>query len=409
MKRTLVVKKFGGTSVGSISRINALADRIAEDYKKGELPLVVVSAMSGQTSRLIHLAGQVNPSYRGRAYDMLLASGEQMSMALLSMALEKRSLKTSPLLAFQVGIRTSDLFSNARIRFIDTKAIKEVLKKEGRIPLVAGFQGVTEENQITTLGRGGSDLTAVALAVVLKQKMCEIYTDVSGVYTGDPRLIPQARKLDQVGFSEMMEMSSLGSKVLQFRCVELASKHNLKIHVRHAFKREKGTWITEDKDIMESSVVSAVAHDLNTLVVRLENLTKGPKIAGRLFRELGTAGVSVDIISQQTNSKDQRISFSISRENLEKTKNVLKNLLSKAQKIQFIKNVAKISVIGVGMVNHSGVAGRFFSVFQKLSIPFYLVTTSEIKISAIINQKDLAAAAKGLHEEFELPGIKTNK
>lgn len=388
--------------MGSIRRINTVADRIAEDYKKGELPLVVVSAMSGQTSRLIHLAGQVNPSYRGKAYDMLLASGEQISMALLSMALERRNLKTRPLLAFQAGIHTNELFSNARIQFIDTKIIREILKKKTHIPLVAGFQGITNENQITTLGRGGSDLTAVALAVVLKQKMCEIYTDVSGVYTGDPRLIPQTRKLNQLGFSEMMEMSSLGSKVLQFRCVELASKHGLKIHVRHAFKREEGTWITEDKDIMENSVVSAVAHDLKTLVVRLENLSKGPEIIGKLFRELGDAGVSVDIISQQTDLKDQRISFSISKEDLEKTKGVLKKLLPKKQEIRFIKNVAKISVIGVGMVNHSGVAGRFFSVFQKLGISFYLVTTSEIKISAVISQKDLAAAAKGLHKEFKL-------
>ena len=400
MKRELVVKKYGGTSVGSIERILKVADRIAQDYKKGQLPLVVVSAMSGQTNRFILWANQINPSYKGKAYDMLLASGEQISLALLSMALEKQGLKTTPLLAFQAGIRTNDLFSKARIRSIDTKAIKKALKKE-TIPLVAGFQGITDENQITTLGRGGSDLTALALAVVLKQKVCEIYTDVSGIYTGDPRLIPEARKLNRVGFSEMMEMSSLGSKVLQFRCVELASKHNVKIHVRHAFKKEGGTWITEDKDIMESSVVSAVAHDLKTLVVHLESLPKGPEIVGRLFKKLGDAGVSVDIISQQANTKSQRISFSIARENLGKTKAVLKSLLKEDQ-IKFIKNVAKISVIGVGMVNHSGVAGRFFSVFQKLGISFYLVTTSEIKISAVINQKDLTAAANGLHKEFGL-------
>lgn len=400
MRKQLVVKKFGGTSLGSIKQIQAVAKRITEDYKNGEHPLVVVSAMSGQTSRLIQMAGQMDPSYRGKAYDMLLSSGEQVSLALLSMALEKQGLKTTPLLAFQAGIHTDNLFSCARIRSIDTRAIKKILS-EGAIPLIAGFQGVTEENQITTFGRGGSDLTAVALSVVLKRKMCEIYTDVSGVYTGDPRLIPQAGKLKRLGFSEMMEMSSLGSRVLQFRCVELAAKHNLKIHVRCAFKQEQGTWIVNDKDVMENSVVSAVAHDLKTLVVQLEKLPKGPETAGRLFQALGEGGVSVDIISQQSDDSGQRISFSISREDMEKTQGILKSLSLESQ-AAFIKNVAKISVIGVGMVNHSGVAGRFFSVFQRQGIPFHLVTTSEIKISAVINQRDLAIAAKSLHEEFGL-------
>ena len=400
MSRTLVVKKFGGTSVGSVRRIQSVADRILEDYNQGQLPVVVASAMSGQTDHLIQLAEQVFPHFRGPAYDMLLSSGEQVSIALLSLALEKRGLKNRPLLGYQVGIQTDPLFSRARIQTIHTTRLREVIK-EGQIPLVAGFQGVTTENRITTLGRGGSDLTAVALSVVLNQDICEIYTDVEGVFTGDPRLIPSARKIHQLEFSEMMEMAALGSQVLQPRSVELGAKHQIKIHVRHSFKKGEGTWIMDLEDKMEGSVVSAVAHDPNTVMIRISNIPEEEGFLARLFNQLGEKSISVDIISKTETAQGPSLAFSINRGDVQQALKVLKKFISEKQ-ILVVKNVAKISIIGVGMAHHSGVAGRFFSVFHKLGVPLHLVTTSEIKISAIIDKKHLKKAANQLHKEFEL-------
>ena len=400
MSRTLVVKKFGGTSVGSVKRIQSVADRILEDYSQGQLPVVVASAMSGQTDHLIQLADQVFPHFRGPAYDMLLSSGEQISIALLSLALERRGLKNKPLLGYQAGIQTDPLFSRARIQTIHTTHLRKVIK-EGQIPLVAGFQGVTTENRITTLGRGGSDLTAVALSVVLNQDMCEIYTDVEGVFTGDPRLIPSAGKIHQLDFSEMMEMAALGSQVLQPRSVELGAKHQIKIHVRHSFKKEEGTWIMGLEEKMEKSVVSAVAHDPNTVVIRIFNIPEEEGFLARLFNQLGKQSVSVDIISKTETAQGPSLAFSINKGDVEQTLKVLKKFTNE-KKILVVKNAAKISIIGVGMAHHSGVAGQFFSVFHKLGVSLHLVTTSEIKISAIIDKKHLKKAANQLHKEFKL-------
>lgn len=400
MPRTLVVKKFGGTSVGSVKRIQAVADRILEDYNRGQLPVVVASAMSGQTDHLIQLAGQIFPNFHGPAYDMLLSSGEQVSIALLSLALEKRGLKNMPLLGHQAGILTDPLFSRARIQTIHTSRLWEVIK-EGHIPLVAGFQGVTTENRITTLGRGGSDLTAVALSVVLNQDMCEIYTDVEGVFTGDPRLIPSAKKISRLEFSEMMEMAALGSQVLQPRSVELGAKHQIKIHVRHSFKKEEGTWIRNLEDQMEKSVVSAVAHDPNTVVIRISNIPEEEGFLARLFNQLGEESISVDIISKAETAQGPSLALSINEGDAQSALKALKKFIDGKQ-ILVVKNVAKISIIGVGMAHHSGVAGLFFSVFHKLGVPLHLVTTSEIKISAIIDKKYLKKAANQLHKEFEL-------
>ena len=400
MSRTLVVKKFGGTSVGSVKRIQSVADRILEDYNRGQLPVVVASAMSGQTDHLIQLAEQVFPHFRGPAYDMLLSSGEQISIALLSLALEKRGLKTTPLLGHQAGIQTNPLFSKARIQTIDTTRLRNVIK-EGRIPLVAGFQGVTTENRITTLGRGGSDLTAVALSVGLKQDMCEIYTDVDGVLTGDPRLIPSAGKISQLEFSEMMEMAALGSQVLQPRSVELGAKHQIKIHVRHALKKGEGTWIMNLEDKMEKSVVSAIAHDPNTAVIRISNIPEEEGFLAHLFNELGEESISVDIISKTETVQGPSLAFSINHEDVQSALKTLKKFVKEKQ-VLVVRNVAKISIIGVGMAHHSGVAGRFFSVFHKSGVPLHLITTSEIKISAIIDKKHLKKTANQLHKEFEL-------
>ena len=397
----LIVKKFGGTSVGSIEKIEAVADRLLKSYEKGEQAVVVLSAMSGYTDQLIEMADQILPNVQGEAYDMLLSSGEQISISLLSLALEKRGIKNAPLLAYQAGIQTNSSFSKACIQSIQTTKLKELLS-QSVMPLVAGFQGVTQKNQITTLGRGGSDLTALALSVALKVKLCEIYTDVLGIFTADPDLVPQAKKIQEIGFSETMEISFLGSKVLQIRCVELASKYGIKIHVRHAFKEEEGTWVINKKEVfVEGSVVSAVAHDLNTQIIKLESLPEGVSFLSKLFMELGKKSVFVDIISQSEISGQSRLSFSIPKTDLKACLDVLKNLV-KEKDISIIDEVAKISIVGVGMASESGVAGRFFSVLKKTGAKLYLVTTSEIKISAIIDKKDLKSTAIALHEEFGL-------
>ena len=413
--KNLMVKKFGGASVGSLEKINLVADKLAKSHQKGQRQVAVISAMAGQTNRLAKMAEEINPSARGEAYDMLLSSGEQASLALLSLALEKRGLKTSPLLAHQAGIQTDSLFSKACIQSIETDRIERALK-EGAIPLLAGFQGITEQNQITTLGRGGSDLTAVAVALVLGQKVCEIYTDVPGVFTGDPGLIPSARKLNEMGFSEMMEMSSLGSKVLHFRCVELAAKHDIKIHVRHAFSEEEGTWIMrkaakktlKKESAVEGSAVSAVSHDLNAIVVKMEKIPRGAGFLADVFQKLGERAVFVDIISQSGVSGGPSLAFSVPKTDEAACRGILKTLMRERSlaedAVSVIDQVAKISVVGVGMAHHSGVAGRFFSVFQRLDVPLYLVTTSEIKISAIIDREHLKRAAQALHEEFGLAG-----
>ncbi len=396
-----MVKKFGGSSVADIKKIEAVAQRLKEDHLKGERPIVVISAMSGWTNSLVEMAHKVYSDPQGPAYDMLLSSGEQVSIALLSLALKKRGIKNSPLLGYQAGIQTDSFFSKACIQSINTNKIKKILK-EGAMPLVAGFQGMTKDHQITTLGRGGSDLTAVALSVALKINVCEIYTDVPGVFTADPKLIPQAKKQKVLDFSEMMEMSRLGSKILQIRSVEMAKKYGIKIHVRHAFKKDVGTWITKKKEKdMESPVVSAIAHDLNTLVIKLTSLPQGIGFISRLFSELGKNSVFVDIISHSAISGPSRLSFSIPKTDLKSCQNALKALVKK-QDISVIDNVAKISVVGVGMASHSGVAGRFFSALKKTKTQLYLVTTSEIKISAIIDKKDLKATAQVLHKEFGL-------
>ena len=396
----IIVKKFGGSSVASLQKIKAIAKRLHKDLQKGEKFLVVISAMAGHTDRLIKTAEKIDPSCQGEAYDMLLSSGEQVSLSLLSLALNKKGVKNMPLLAHQAGIQTDSLFSRANIQSIKTDKIKEVLKEDA-IPLVAGFQGFTKENQITTLGRGGSDLTALALTFALKQKMCEIYTDVPGVFTADPRIVPSARKLPSLGFSEMMEMSSLGSKVLQYRCVELAAKHKIKIHVRHAFKEEEGTWIINKENVMEGSVVSSVAHDLNTLLIKVKNIPKGVNFISNLFLKLGEKSVFVDVISQNEISEEPTLVFSISKSDLKTCLKIVKDMVDE-RNISVIDQIAKISVIGVGMAHHSGVAGRFFSVFQKLNVHLYLVTTSEVKISAIIDRVNLKTTAQALHKEFGL-------
>lgn len=397
---SIMVKKFGGTSVGSLERIANVAERILADVKLGQKPIIVVSAMSGETNRLVAMANELNPQYRGVAYDMLLASGEQVSVALLAIALEKLGAKAKPLLAYQLGIKTDSLFSQAKIQSINTDTLKSLVEND-IIPIVAGFQGVTEEYDITTLGRGGSDTTAVAIAAALSCGEVEIYTDVPKVFTADPRLIPKAKEISRISFEEMMEMASLGSKVLHFRCVELAAKYKVNIHVRSTFESREGTWVVSEDDKMENPVVSAVTHDSNTAIVKLFPVPLGADFLANLFSSLAQKGVIVDIITQSYNDEGQRLAFSVNESDIYMVEEVLLSLNIKT-KIDILRDKAKLSVVGVGMANHPGVAARFFKSLGKVNVAIHLVTTSDIKISVVIDKNQLESAARSVHTEFAL-------
>jgi aspartate kinase len=399
----ILVKKFGGTSVGSIERIEAVADRVVREYNSGQRPVIVVSAMSGETNRLVSLSNQIDPMNRGPAYDMIVATGEQVTVGLLAMALEKRGIKSQPLLAFQLGIETDSVSSKARIVNIRTDELNKMLQN-GIIPVVAGFQGIDENHNITTLGRGGSDTTAVALAAALNASECEIFTDVPAVFTADPRLIPKAREIPKLSFEEMMEMASLGSKVLHIRSVEIGAKYNVKIHLRSTFEEREGTWIVPEGEIMEKAVVSSVTHDASTIVFKLYPVPPETSFLSQLFTSLAAKGVVVDIITQSQSEKGQRLAFSVTQEDFPLTQTVLNEVLGSNKQIDItiMDKMAKISVVGVGMRNHPGVAARFFKVLSNLNIPIHLVTTSEIKISAVIDQQYLNQAAPALHTEFLL-------
>jgi aspartate kinase len=397
----ILVKKYGGTSVGSIERIESLADRLFADVRSGQKPIVVASAMSGETNRLIALGEKIDPDYRGPAYDMLIASGEQVSISLLAIALQKRGIKAQPLLAYQLGIQTDSVHAKARILRIDGGRLLR-LASDGVVPIVAGFQGVTEGAEITTLGRGGSDTTAVALAAAIGARECEIYTDVPAVFTADPRLVPRARELERASFDEMMEMASLGSKVLHIRCVEIGAKYGVRIHVRSAFEPREGTWIVPEGEIMEQPLVSAVTHDASTAIFKLFPVPAGPAFLAALFEKLSARGVVVDIITQSDHEEGQRLAFSTTKEDIPLARQVLKEALGPGTRQQAIEGMAKISVVGVGMRNHPGVAARFFQTLARHDIAVHLVTTSEIKLSAVIAEAQLSLAAQALHTEFGL-------
>lgn len=407
--KNVLVKKFGGTSVGSIERIEKVADRLVNSFNQGERFVVVTSAMSGETNRLVKLAHGVNANARGgEAYDLLLASGEQVSISLLTLALQKRGMKASPMLAFQLGIKTDSIYSKARIQNIETKRLNEMLE-EGVIPIVAGFQGIDAKDRVTTLGRGGSDTTAVALAAALKASACEIFTDVTGVYSTDPRVEPKASKIEQLNYEEMMEMASLGSKVLHFRCVEIAAKYNIPIHVRSTFVLDEGTWISKRKNPMEAPVVSAITHDPRITILSAEPVPEGVEFLADLFSELSEKEVLVDIISQAQGAKGQRVAFSIADEDAAQGVEILKSLFKENSKegleVREIPNVAKVSIVGVGMKTHPGVAARFFKAFKDAGIDLKLVTTSDIKMSGVLPREQVEDAVRALHEEFGLAKV----
>ncbi len=401
--KNVLVKKFGGTSIGSIKRIKKVADRLVKSFNKGERFVVVASAMSGETNRLIQLAYNMNFNARGGdAYDLLLASGEQVSVSLLALALQKRGMQSSPMLAFQLGIKTDSMYSKARIQNVETSLLTKMLDS-GIIPVVAGFQGIDKKDRVTTLGRGGSDTTSVALAAALNASVCEIFTDVDGVYSADPRIEPKASKIYQLNYEEMMEMATLGSKVLHFRCVEIAAKYDIPIHVRSSFLESEGTWILKRKNTMEASVVSAITHDSKITILSVEPAPAGVSCLAELFTKLSEKEILVDIISQTQVAKGQRVAFSIADEDVFEGIKILKSLFKdETIKIKEIPNVAKVSIVGVGMITYSGVAARFFKTFKESGVDLKLVTTSDIKMSGVLPREQVELAVQALHVEFGL-------
>jgi len=407
----LIVQKYGGTSVGDLNRIRNVARRVAKTRQEGNDVVVAVSAMSGETDRLIQLANQAGDTPDLREYDSLVSTGEQVSGALLALTLQSMGVPSRSFLGFQVRILTDSAFSRARIRRIEVQALRQALKK-GIVPVVAGFQGVDKEGNITTLGRGGSDTTGVALAAALKADVCEIYTDVEGVYTTDPNICPDARKLTHITYDEMMEMASLGAKVLQIRSVELAKKYNVPVHVRSSFSDRPGTFVTKEDRKMEKVLVSGVTYNKNEARITLVRVPDRPGIASKIFTPISDANIVVDMIIQN-NSADgyTDLTFTVSKTDLKRALKLVKATAEeiKAQEVLADENIAKVSVVGAGMVSHAGVATKMFAALSKENINILMISTSEIKISCVIESKYGELAARVLHQAFGLEKGDTRK
>ncbi|MGH2304964.1 aspartate kinase [Campylobacter taeniopygiae] len=397
----LIVQKYGGTSVGSLERIEAVANRVIESVKQGHQLVVVVSAMSGVTNTLIEQAQYFSPNPNGKDMDMLLSSGERVTSALLSIALNEKGFSAISFSGRKAGIITDSVFTKARISYIDSRAIKEALN-EGKIVVIAGFQGVDEEGNVTTLGRGGSDLSAVAVAGALNADLCEIYTDVDGVYTTDPRIEPKAKKLDKISYEEMLELASLGAKVLQNRSVELAKKLNVNLVTRSSFNNNQGTNITKE-DGMEKALVSGIALDKNQARVTLRNVEDKPGIAAEIFSVLADENINVDMIIQNVGVDGAtNLGFTVPQNELELAKNAMKKILHADTIVESDSAVVKVSIVGVGMKSHSGVASRAFKALADENINIGMISTSEIKISMIVHEKYGELAVRALHECYEL-------
>ena len=404
----LLVQKYGGTSVGNPERINAVADKVARMRKSGHDLVVVVSAMSGETDRLINLAKSINADPPPRELDVLLATGEQTTIALLSMALEKLGCPARSYTGYQVHIRTDSAFGKARIMQIDEKRIHEDLKK-GRVVVVAGFQGVDEEGNITTLGRGGSDTTGVALAAALKADECQIYSDVDGVYTTDPRIVSEARRLDRITFEEMLEMASLGSKVLQLRSVEFAGKYRVPLRVLSSFQEGPGTLITYEENEMEAPLISGIAFNRDEAKLTIRGVPDKPGIAAHILGEIGKANINVDMIVQNVAADETTdFTFTVHRGEYQKSFEILERVAQtlKAREVTGDDKIVKISVVGVGMRSHSGIASEMFKALAKEGINIQMISTSEIKISVVVDEKYLELGVRALHSTFglEKPG-----
>jgi len=402
---SLIVQKFGGTSVGSIERIGQVADKVARFRSEGHDVVVVVSAMSGETNRLIALAHEVQDRPVPREMDVLISTGEQVTTALLSMALNERGVKAKSYNGSQVRILTDEAHTKARIKEIDDERLHAGLAA-GFVLVVAGFQGVDQDGNITTLGRGGSDTTAVALAAALKADECQIYTDVDGVYTTDPRVVDGARRLDRITFEEMLEMASMGSKVLQIRAVEFAGKYKVPLRVLHSFEEGPGTLITlEDANQMETPTIAGIAFNRDEAKLTVLGVPDMPGVAYRILGPIGDANIEVDVIVQNAaddNTTD--FSFTVSRNDLPRAQEVLQSVAKEvnAREVRGDSRIAKVSVVGVGMRSHAGVASQMFKALADVGINIQMITTSEIKISVIIEEKFLELAVRALHSSFGL-------
>ena len=402
----LIVQKFGGTSVGTIERIAQVADKVKKFRENGDDIVVVVSAMSGETNRLIDLAKQITDGEPvARELDVMVSTGEQVTIALLAMALIKRGVPAVSYTGNQVRILTDSAHNKARILQIDDQKIRADLKA-GRVVVVAGFQGVDEHGNITTLGRGGSDTTGVALAAALKADECQIYTDVDGVYTTDPRVVPQAQRLEKITFEEMLEMASLGSKVLQIRSVEFAGKYNVPLRVLHSFQEGPGTLITlDEEESMEQPIISGIAFNRDEAKLTIRGVPDIPGIAFKILGPISAANIEVDMIVQNVSHDNTTdFTFTVHRNDYNNALGVLQKTADElgAREVVGDTNIAKVSIVGVGMRSHAGVASRMFEALAKETINIQMISTSEIKISVLIDEKYMELAVRALHKAFEL-------
>lgn len=402
----LIVQKYGGTSVADSQKVFSAAKRVIDAYKEGNSMVVVVSAQGDTTDKLIEKAKEINPNPSKREMDMLLSTGEQASVALMAMAIEKEGYPVISLTGHQAGILSDSNYGNARLKSIDTERVFRELDRKN-IVVVAGFQAWNRFDDITTLGRGGSDTTAVALAAALKADLCEIYTDVDGIYTADPRIVKNASKLPDISYDEMLELASLGANVLHNRAVELAKKYNVNLVVRSSFSDEPGTIVKEVGNV-ENMLVRGVTRDSNIARVAVIGIEDKPGMAFKLFSLLAKEDISVDLIIQSIGTdKTKDISFTVAKENLEKTLDVIKNNLGifGAKEVKHSDKYSKVSIVGAGMVNNPGVAAKMFEALYDADINIHMIATTEIKISVLVDEKDAERAVNAIHEEFKLSEV----
>ncbi|MBW2404432.1 MAG: aspartate kinase [Deltaproteobacteria bacterium] len=403
---SLVVQKYGGTSVGSLDRIRSVAERVAATYREGHQVIVVVSAMAGQTDKLLSMGWELSNGPAEREMDVLASSGEQVSAALLAIQLNEIGVPARSMLGHQARILTDNVYRKARIRTIDGTGLRSSLET-GNVLVVAGFQGTDAYGNITTLGRGGSDTSAVAIAAAVKADVCEICTDVDGVYTTDPGVCSNARKLKRISYEEMLELSSQGAKVLQIRAVELAMKHRLTLHVRSSFSKEEGTIVTDEEHLLEKVIVAGVAADKNTVKLTVRALPDHPGVVASVFEPLAEASISVDMIIQNVSKAGHThtdLTFTVSREDADRAEEVAKELVASVNAEGVVRDdaVAKVSIVGVGMRNHAGTAARMFRLLADNSINIQAISTSEIKTSCLIGADHADRAVKVLHDGFAL-------
>lgn len=402
-----VAQKFGGTSVGSIERIRKTADIVQAEFERGHEVAVVVSAMSGETNRLLGLAHEMSEAPTPREMDAMVATGEQVSAALLAIELQRRGIAAASYNGGQAGVKTNGSFVRARISDIQADHLIDALGRR-EVAVVTGFQGVDEAGNITTLGRGGSDTSAVALAIALKADVCDIYTDVDGIYTTDPRIVAKASKMDKISYEEMLELASLGAKVLQTRSVELAMRYDMPIHLRSSFDLIPGTIVCKEDDTMERAAISGVAYNRDEAKITIVGIPDHPGIAANVFGPVAEAGINVDVIVQNVSEQGHTdLTFTVPRSDYRQTMEIMGNLREamEARDVKGDDSVAKVSVVGVGMRSHAGVAQKMFNVLAAEGVNIQMITTSEIKVTVVIDEKYVELAVRALHSAFELDAV----